>query len=194
MSELRVSNIATTAGTSKLDIANLSSSGYYVRQIFSDVDIVDRSFTTTWVLVYTAPTHTGFLNGSKLRIFYELPLRNDSTSWGGAYVEPQITFNEGTTWASLGSGGFDGSVMHTGSGDISTYNRTLYVDPQLHGISGAYSVAIRFYCKTYDGTAQWNLSHDLNSVSGTATAITGTGNYQQHYAKVIIEELARFAQ
>jgi hypothetical protein len=171
----------------------LAQSGYYVRQIFSDVDAVDRSFTTTWVLVYTAPNHTGFLAGSKVRIFIEIPLRNDSTSWGGAYVEPQISFNGGTTWASLGSSGFDGSVMHSGSSDISTYNRMLYIDPQLHGISGAYSVRLRFYCKTYDGSAQWNLSHDLNAVSGTATAITGAGNYQQHYAKVIIEELAVIA-
>lgn len=192
MSEVRVSGIATTAGTSKIDIANLLSSGYYIRQIFSDVDTTDRSCTTTWVLLYTAPDHAGFLAGSKVRLFIEIPFRNDSTSYGGAYVEPQISFNGGTTWASLGSSGYDGSVMHTGSGDISTYNRMLYVDPQLHGVSGAYSVRLRFYCKSYDGTALWNGSHDLTAVSGTATAITGTGNFQQHYAKVIIEELARF--
>ena len=192
--QVRVSGVANSDGTEKINIGTLLSSGYYVRQFFSDVDTPNRTFGTGWTLMYTTPNHSGFLTGSKLRIFIEIPLRNDSTSWGGAYVEPQISFNGGTTWASLGSGGYDGSVMHNGSSDISTYNRMLYIDPQLHGISGEYSVAIRFYCRSYDGNTAWNGSHDLNSVSGTATAITGAGNYQQHFTKVIIEELAKFVQ
>jgi hypothetical protein len=193
VTQLRVDNIATTTGTPKINIDSLLAGGYYVRQVFSDVDATDRSFTNSWVLVYTTPRHTEFIANSKLRIYLEIPFRNDSTSWGGAYVEPQISFNGEITWASLGSSGHDGSVMHLNSGNISTYNRMLYIDPQLHGISGNFSVTLRFYCKSYDGTTLWNGSHDLNSISGSATLITNRDNFQQHYAKVVIEELARFS-
>ncbi|MFB0965802.1 MAG: hypothetical protein QMC36_09290 [Patescibacteria group bacterium] len=47
---------------------------------------------------------------------------------------------------------------------------------------------MRFYFKAYDGTVYINTSHDINSVSGTATLMPGV-NGTQHYAKVIIEEI-----
>lgn len=184
----------TTTHTSQISTltsqVNNVRAGFYVRQVFSDIDTTERTFGTGWQLMYSAPNHTGWKSGSKVKIHIELPLRNDSTSWGGAYVEPQITFNGGSNWYSLGSSGYDGNVMYNQAQSIATYTRMLYVDPQLHGISGDFSVAVRIYCKTYDGTGYWNGNHNLNATSGTASAIVGSQNWNQHYARIHIEELA----
>lgn len=186
-----VENVATGLNT-RLNIVE-GNNGYFVRQIFSDIDTTERTFGTGWQLMYGTPDHVGFLAGSKVKIHVELPLRNDSTSWGGAYVEPQITFNGGTNWYSLGSSGYDGNVMYNQAQSIATYTRMLYIDPQAHGVSGDFRVAVRIYCKTYDGTGYWNGNHNLNATSGTASAINGFQNWNQHYARIHIEEMAVFA-
>lgn len=164
-------------------------SGFYIRRVISQVDTTERSFGNSWTLVWTLINHTGFKAGSKIKMHIEIPLRNESTSWGGAYIEPQVTFND-STWYSLGSSGYDGGIMHLNSSDINTYTRMLYIDPALAGITADYSFRVRIYAKSYDGTTLWNGSHDLGATSGTATLITGAQNQNQHYAKVHLEELA----
>lgn len=171
----------------------LGQSGYYVRQVFSDIDTTSRTASTSWGLMWTAPIHNGFLAGSKVKIHIELPLRNESTSWGGAYIEPQVTFNGGTNWYSMGSSGYDGNVMQLSSSSIATYTRMLFLDPQLHGISGSYNFGVRIYMKSYDGSVRWNYDHDLNAVSGTVSNIGNAQNLNQHYCRIHIEELAVIA-
>lgn len=165
-------------------------SGFYVRQVFSDIDTTFRSFGTGWTMVWSAPNHTGFKAKSKVKINIELPLRNNSMSWGGAYIEPQVTFNGGTNWYSLGSSGYDGNVMYESASSIATYTRMLLVDPVLAGIFSDFSFAVRIYARAYDGTVLWNSDHDLNSTSGTASLLSGSQNQNQHYARIHIEELA----
>lgn len=171
----------------------LAQSGYYVRQVFSDIDTTSRTASTSWGLMWTAPIHNGFLSGSKVKIHIELPLRNESTSWGGAYIEPQVTFNGGTNWYSMGSSGYDGNVMQLSSSSIATYTRMLFLDPQLHGISGSFNFGVRIYMKSYDGSVRWNYDHDLNAVSGSVSNIGGAQNLNQHYCRIHIEELAVIA-
>jgi virulence-associated protein VapD len=68
---------------------------------------------------------------------------------------------------------------------IGSYFNSLLIDP---GQSSDYTVKVRFYFKTHDGTVYINQSHDINSISGTATLMSGT-NGNQHYAKIILEEV-----
>jgi hypothetical protein len=180
-----VESVTTTQGTQLNNIR----SGFYVRQITSQVDTTDRSFGNSWTLMVTYPSLPTFKAGSKILANYQLPLRNDSYSWGGAYIEPQISYNGGSTWYSCGSSGYDGSVMHESAADIATYSSTLFLDPALQGVTTDFTPRFRFYARTYEGSAYWNANHDLGTVSGTAT--TGAGNnYYQHYAKIVIQELA----
>jgi hypothetical protein len=156
-----------------------------IRQAVVQTNSTNYSTTTTWALGPTFATITGFKAGSLVRLSYHIPMRNDSASWGGGYIEPQISFNGGTTWNSLGSSGYDGGVMHNTSPSIGSYFNCILIDPQQ---ASDFSVRVRFYFRSYNGTVMRNQSHAINTISGTATLLSGV-NGTQHYAKIIVEEL-----
>jgi hypothetical protein len=163
--------------------------GYrYIRNTDMQTDTTGRTFGTGWTTMWTATNTTGYLAGSHLLLEYHLPLRNDLDAWSGAYIEPQITYNN-STWYSLGSSGYDGGIMSNGAGVIGSYNNSIYINPSLDGVSGNFSVCIRFVCKAYAGTVSWNQSHDINASSGTAST-GGVANRNQHYASFSIIEMA----
>jgi hypothetical protein len=141
---------------------------------------------TGWTHGPIFPAIHDFKAGSLIKLSYHIPMRNDSVSWGGGYIEPQISFNGGATWNSLGSSGFDGGVMQNTAPSIGSYFNSLLIDPQQ---SSSFSIMVRFFFRSYDGTVMINQSHDINNISGTATLMTGM-NGIQHYAKIIVEELA----
>lgn len=164
-------------------VTNLKA-GWYIRQIEVQVDTAGRTFGG-WGLGPTFPTLT-YAGGSKIKMMYHIPMRNDAGGWGGIYVEPQIQFNGGT-WQSLGTTGHE--MMHLGNADIATYKNDILVNP---GISTSFTAAFRFYVKAYEGTVGWNngINHDINVSSGTATIMSGD-NGNQHYMHIIIEEFAK---
>jgi hypothetical protein len=168
-------------------VANVKS-GYYIRQLFTEIDTTNRSFSNSWTLAWTGTNRTGFKAGSKIRLQYHMALRNNSGSWGGGYIEPQISFNN-SSWFSLGSSGYDGGVMGENAGEIGSYNNSIIIDPALQGVTTDFQVRIRFYAKSYDGTLLWNQDHDINAVSNTATA-AADANRNQHFCNFTIEELA----
>lgn len=167
---------------------NAVRAGYYSRKIITEVDTTGRS-CTGWTLMWTGSNQTDFKAGSLVRLSYHLALRNNDYGWGGGYVEPQISFNN-STWYSLGSSGYDGAVMADSAAVIGSYNNQIIINPATAGISGDYQVRVRFYCKSYSGTLLWNTDHDLNTVSGTASLLSGANNGYQHYCNYTIEELA----
>ena len=185
--KLTIDRIENLANSSAIVLDNVSLSGRYIRQIFSHADTASYSTTTAWALGPTFPLMSGFQPGSVLRLDYHIPTRNDSTSWGGAYIEAQVKFND-EPWLSLGSAGYDGGVMSLGYACISSYHQTLFIEPTM---TMPYSVQFRFYFRSYDGTIGLNnaLGHNLNSTSGTATIMSGT-NGLQHFAHIIVQELA----
>jgi hypothetical protein len=180
-SRLSVSEDGDVSIAGDLDLAN----GRTIGQISVQTDSTTRSFGSAWAPGATFATVPGFKAGSLVRLHYSLPMRNDTAAWGGGYVEPQISFDGGSTWQSLGSSGFDGGVMASDSGMIGQYANTLLIDPA----QGAdFSVTVRFYHRSYTGTVIVNGSHDINATSGTAALMSGA-NGQQHYTSVIVEEL-----
>jgi hypothetical protein len=78
--------------------------------------------------------------------------------------------------------------MNDGAADIRFTSNIMLINP---GKTSDFSVTIRFYFRSYDGTVGLNNGggHEINMVSGTATLMSGT-NGQQHYGNWIIEELA----
>lgn len=167
------------------DIVN-NLKGLYLRKCVTLVDSTSYTVTTAWSLTCQFSEILDFKAGSKIKISYHMPCRNDSTSWGGAYIEPQVSFNSGSTWFSLGSSGYDANIMNSGSPSIGSYFNSILIDPQ---ISTNFSLKVRFYCASYDGTAWINLNHNINAISGNAPLISGN-NGLQHYAHIIVEELA----
>lgn len=187
---LTVDQIQNTSGSTSVVMNNVSLTGRYRRQIYTQVDTLSWSATTTWALGPTFAQVSGFQAGSVIRLDYQIPTRNDSTSWGGGYIEPQVRFND-ESWQSLGSCGHDAGVMSLGYSCIASYQQTIFIDP---AINGPFAVQFRFYFRAYESTIGLNnaLGHDINSISGTAALMSGN-NGLQHYTHIIVQELALLA-
>ena len=187
---LKVDQIKSLNGATTLTLDKFSSTGRYTRQTVRENDTTNYSSTTAWALASTFSVISGCQGNSLIKLFYSVPTRNNSTSWGGGYIEPQVRFNGGT-WESLGSCGHDAAVMYLGNQFIGTYNQTILIDP---GLSSEFSVQFRLYFSSYDGTIGLNnaLGHATNTVSGTAPVIPGA-NGLQHYIHIIVEEIARYS-
>jgi hypothetical protein len=186
-SKISVERVENLNGTNAVVLNNISLAGRYRRRIYTQVDTANYSTTTTWALGPSFQPVSDFSPRSVIRLDYQIPTRNDSTSWGGGYIEPQVRFNE-DPWQSLGSAGYDAGVMSLGFACIASFHQTIFIDPN---ILSTYSTQFRFYFRSYDGTFGLNnaLGHDLNSVSGTASIMSGT-NGLQHFAHIIVQELA----
>jgi hypothetical protein len=148
-----------------------------------------HSHGTTWGLAATLPEWGLFNAGSKLKIFYHVPYRNDSGVWGGLYIEPQIRLKpEGGgwgAWRTFGTNGY-GLMISGAAQDIVFYNNTLMFTPDIGNVK--YSAQMRFYMKSYDGVTNVNVNNDLgNAGSGTATRMIGD-NGNQNYFHTILEE------
>ena len=186
---LKVDTIKNAGGVTVLDFSKISNTGRYIRKTIVQTNTSNYSSASAWTLGPTFDVIPDCQAGSLIKFFYSVPTRNDNTSWGGCYIEPQVRFNEGT-WQSLGSCGYDGGVMYLGNGFIGTYRQIILIDP---GQNSTFSIQFRLYFKPYNGTAGLNnaLGHDINTVSGTAAVIAGADGLQ-HYIKTIVEELARY--
>ena len=208
---LSVSKVTNSSGVAALDIAKIAASALpvpysytatqafhpdsvgkarYIRQIVTQYDDGNYSASTSWVQVLNRFTNIpDFSAGSLVKLSYHVPCRNDSVGWGGAYLEPQISYNGGTKWWSLGSSGYD-AVMNQGYA-VGSYFQSILIDPYLSGVSAGagFGVQIRFYATSYDGTLLINTSHSINAISGTAV-LDPSINGVQHFAHIIVEELA----
>lgn len=182
----RVSAVEPKVTTLEATQTNVKS-GYYVRQIETQIDTTGRS-ATGWVL---GPTFAqlSFAGNSKIKMTYHIPMRNDNGGWGGIYLEPQVSFNGGT-WQSLGGTGFES--MTNSNADIFSISNEILLEP---GIGSAFTAQFRFYFSPYDGTVHWNRGssgndRNINATSGTASLMAGNGGLQ-HYMHIIVEEYAK---
>lgn len=117
-----------------------------------------------------------------IEVSLHIPLRKDSTSWGGAYIIWDILING--TWYGLGNNGYDGNIMQTGASAIATWTSKRTID--VYKISGLpkstiaeYQVRISF--THYNVTAKFNASHDLDGTSRNQREFTLSTAGSQHY-------------
>ena len=116
--------------------------------------------------------HTGFTGGSILHIEYWIPMRHDTSGWGGGYIDTNITFDNGVAWRSLGNPGYDGGVMTNPGNTIHGQNLTMLVTGTP---STDYSVKLRFMVKPYESTTlEINQSHDINRTATAGFCPAGT--------------------
>lgn len=143
---------------------------YVLGKVVVESDDANWTHTSnaTWKEWPTAgfTNHTGFTGGSTLHIEYWIPMRHDTSGWGGGYIDTNITFDNGVAWRSLGNPGYDGGVMANPGNTIHGQNLTMIVTGTP---STDYSVKLRFMVKTYTNSVNLyiNQSHDINR---TATA------------------------
>lgn len=124
---------------------------------YTEIDTTSRTFTTVWAAGMTW-TDQKYEGNSKLLVLLYIPARNNSTSWGGGYVELQYRINGGA-WVSIGSSGYD-QVMANGVAMIgsNTYHFLLDNLP-----TEPCTVGFKTLHKAYDGTLLINDSHELTA-------------------------------
>jgi hypothetical protein len=153
--------------------------GHYLGKIVYNFDAKNWSHapaannSTTWKQWPTTlwDQHTGFTGGSILQFNFYIPTRMDTANWGGAYIEPNLSWDNGTTWYGLGNTGYDGGVMIQTGYAIHNHTQEILVTDTP---TTDYNVRVRFMVKTYDntGTLYINQSHDINR-TGTSGYSTG---------------------
>ena len=120
-------------------------------------DSVTRNFTTAWAEGKTWDVFTKNI-GTDVVLSWRCPFRNETTSWGGGYIDIQLSINGGA-YASLGNSGYDGGVMDMGSATIASMAGTFLLD--LDTVRAASTIQIKFLHRSYDGTVIINGSHSI---------------------------------
>jgi len=131
-------------------------------------DTTTRNFTTTYA--------DGFISApfdvpakSVVKVDFAIPMRNDSTSWGGGYTRVLYEINASGTWIDLGSSGF-GGVMKLGNSSIDTYSNHFVLD--FSSNLTPVSIRIAFRHKSYDGTLNVNWNHGIEDGATSSYAWT----------------------
>lgn len=118
-------------------------------------DNTNRNFSSTWATGFTTQTVT-IRDGFDCRYRYELPSRNDQTSWGGGYTLVQISVNGGA-FQDVVDMGYQQSMVNGGA-IIHTATKTVYFDRGAFGIpaTGDYTIQVRLRHRSYSGTLMIN--------------------------------------
>ena len=188
--------IANSIMTNHNTIGSNDPSSYRLGKVYTGH--VTSTFTrtsNTLADAFTTSAYSGFTGGSDIEFYMYVPTRNDSTDWGGAYIEPNLSFDGGTTYYSLGSSGYDGGVMGK-SQLIHNYTKSYWIKNSTSNIPSSGTFGVRFklrFCPYENSTTLTiNGSHDINGKTGTYNFIdngieTGYNRYQ-HYCHWIIKE------
>ncbi len=138
-------------------------------------DSTQRTFGTSWAVGKEwAPV--SFKGGSRIRIDWRIPMRNDSSSWGGGFTDIEFSYDDGATWISIGSSGYDGPMAISGDIITSMNGAFTFTDcPEEDFI-----MKIRFKHRSHDGTLNVNGEHAIESGAYGAfwTNITFTEIYK----------------
>ena len=160
------------------------------------VDYSSSTYATTstsFTDMVTSSQYTGFTGGSALEFFMHYPARNDTESWSGGYIEPHLSFDNGSNYYSMGTCGYDGGIMINNGFAILCYNNHYFItnDSTSRIPDTDYSLKIKWRFSAYAGNYQVNISHDINGGSGYSSSYVDTSstvNRNQHWMHWIIKE------
>jgi hypothetical protein len=148
--------IKPAAGGSLLIDGGFSINGQISNLLSYQKDTTARSFTTTiadgWITTaFTVPA------GSVISMDFWIPIRNNSTSWGGGYVYLYYDINSSGTWFDLGTSGYGGAMAY--QQHIDGYGNTLIQD--FSTTTEDFEIRYKFRHKSYDGTMIVNTSNNI---------------------------------
>ena len=196
------SDVVSNNILSKVNVAGTSINdpgefrlGKVVRE-YSATDITLS--TTSLVDMFTGSNTSGFTGGSHLELQWYIPSRKDTSSgtagnWMGMYFQPCLSFDDGTTWYSLGTCGYDGGTMTRYASSIHNYTNHAWIQNSGTNIpsSGSYTVKIKFMGCEYEttGDGKVNVSHDINGKNSGSYIDTSAGiDRYQHYSHWTLKE------
>lgn len=160
------------------------------------VDYSNSSFSTTsgtFADMLTSSQYTGFTGGSALEFFMHYPARNDTEAWSGGYIEPNLSFDNGSNYYSMGTCGYDGGIMIQNGYGILCYNNHYFISNSATSRipDTDYSLKIKWRFATYSGNYQINASHAINGGTGYSQNYVDTSatvDRNQHWMHWIIKE------
>lgn len=129
--------------------------------------------------------------GKKVKIDLYVPTRDNTSSWGGLYVNINARVNG--TWYNLGNTGYDGGVMHSSATSIHALNHEMLLDFITNlGLPDdqPYTLQFELRARSYNGTTYVNQNHDINKTGnnlGNRGALQAWAS-DQNYCHIIIEE------
>ena len=132
--------------------------------------------------------------GKNVDMYLRLPARNDSTSWGGLYVQINVQVNGGT-WYNLGNSGYDGNVMEYGQSISTSHHHKLLDFIANAGVSSSssYTVSFEVTGRSYSGTTTINGSHDINKTTSGLNSRGGVALWgaNDNFTTLILREVDR---
>lgn len=139
-------------------------------------DTTGRTFSTSWA---DGKTWEPVTLPAKSKIMYHvyIPMRNDSSSWGGGYTEVQYSINGGS-YQSMGNSGYE-TVMEYGQ-SIHSYINNFFLD--FSDITEEFTITFKWRHRSHDGTLDVNGRHDI--VTGSSSV-----NNEQFWSKQIIHQV-----
>ena len=133
----------------------------------------DITSTPDWTIPAKARCH----------LYYYVPVRNDTQSWGGMYSRLLYRINSGS-WIDMGDSGYS-SVMITSSYSISYYGNSFNFN--FESLTSDFTLGFLVQGAPYDGNARITGSNDVGN--GVSTGVSNTnGSIQQNnfYTKLIL--------
>jgi hypothetical protein len=129
--------------------------------------------------------------GKSIRVDAEFVTRNDSTSWGGLYLEIHCKING--VQKNLGHPGYHSSVM-SDRAKVIPIERRMYTFDFIEELSLNplldYTVSFLFYGKSYSGITQINNNSAQNVVAHGQGSTPESYGASQQYSKLIITEIS----
>lgn len=181
---VRVDSVLTKDG--RTVPGTLAAGDYHLGKLVMEYD--STSYTTSsssFVLLKEWTNQTGFSPNSVLEFFYHVPTRKDNTGWGGLYFEPNVSFDGGTTYYSLGTCGYDGGIMALGTDMIHYYSNIFMIYPEQ---SSSYDFRLKLNFKVYSGTSVVNGNHDINGINTNTNYWVNGDSHLQHWMHYIVKE------
>lgn len=146
-----------------------------IGEIYYAYDSTTRTFGNTWADGKIWDSYQ-FKGGSRVRLDWRVPMRNDNSSWGGGYVDIQYSYDDGSTWNSIGNSGYDGPMALGGDIIVSMNGNFTFIEtPQ-----DDFSLKLKFRHRSYDGTLTVNGSRDVQ-----------TGDFGAFWTNISLTEILR---
>ena len=112
---------------------------------------------------------------AKCHLYYYVPVRNDTQSWGGMYSRLLYRINSGS-WIDMGDSGYS-SVMITSSYSISYYGNSFTFD--FASLTSDFTLGFLVQGAPYDNTANIMSSNSIGS--GGTTGVSSSDGSMQRY-------------
>lgn len=146
------------------------------------------TFSTGVQVIYDFPVIT-IQQNKDVYINLEIPMRNDSSSWGGAYISTNVKVNGGA-WQDLGNHGYCTPIMSDKSATTGRHVESKYLGRAYLGASATADYTLQFQIRgrAYNGTTWVNRGCDVNSTVKGAKGAKIESVSDQNYMRLIVQE------